>query len=413
MLNISWSIPRGIIYHRLRDNLWHLISAVFSRLNHVPLIEKFERQFAEYMNVAHCISFGYARSALYCTLQHLNYPAGTEVIMPPITIKAIYDVVLSFNLKPVFVDLSKDSLCFDLGQLEQSITANTRLILVTYLYGMVPDMSEMMEQAKRHNLFVIEDFSQCLNGSYDNKKIGSFGDVGIYSASSTKSFDTYGGGLLVCDNDDLCRQIKVRRSQLTLPSRRSLLKKILVNLIRNFATRRTVFHCLTFPLIRCLDRMSDTGANRFVGEREVTMIPALPPSWLIQYTSFQAKVALRLLPRVEQNDNARRCHVNEIKSKCRQLDYPGGTQLATNTYWQFVSYLAQPHSDRRQLQQSCVDVARTSLMFLPSLVHYPYSADLPVADYIYQHGHFIPAYPVLRDRDIERLALALNEIEYA
>jgi hypothetical protein len=68
---------------------------------------------------------------------------------------------------------------------------------------MVPNMEKMMSIFKEQNIFVIEDFSQCLNGKYQNKKVGTFGNVGIYSSSSIKTLDTYGGGLLICDSSEL------------------------------------------------------------------------------------------------------------------------------------------------------------------------------------------------------------------
>ena len=67
----------------------------------------------------------------------------------------------------------------------------------------VPNIKEIISISKESNLFVIEDFSQCLNGKFKAQKVGTFGDVGVYSASSIKTLDTYGGGLLVCRNKKL------------------------------------------------------------------------------------------------------------------------------------------------------------------------------------------------------------------
>ena len=65
---------------------------------------------------------------------------------------------------------------------------------------MVPNLNELIKFCNKNKLFVIEDFSQCLNGKFENKKVGTFGDIGVYSSSKTKTLDVYGGGLCVTNN---------------------------------------------------------------------------------------------------------------------------------------------------------------------------------------------------------------------
>ena len=207
-------IPRGIVYHKVIDDILSLIQAVFAKLDDVRKISKFEQQFADYIDCKYCIAFPFARTAIYAALKLQNLPEGAEIIMPPITIKPMLDVVLDLKLRPVFVDLDPNTLCFDLEQLKAAITANTKAILITYLFGIVPNMEQLIALCREKNLFVIEDFSHCLNGKYRDKKIGSFGNVGIYSASSIKTFDTYGGGLAVTNNDELANKLRNAQTKL-------------------------------------------------------------------------------------------------------------------------------------------------------------------------------------------------------
>ena len=211
------NIPRGIIYHTLRQDFWAFFSSMFSVLDDEKIVNELEKKFADYVGGEYGVAFPYARIAIYFSLKSKCFAPGTEIIMPPITIKAILDVVLVLGMKPIFVDIDPNTLCFDTKQLQKSITPNTKAIIITYLYGMVPNLNLMLDVCRQNNLFVIEDFSQCLNGEYKNKKVGSFGDVGVYSSSSIKPFDTYGGGLLVTNNADLYKEL--REYQSTLRSR--------------------------------------------------------------------------------------------------------------------------------------------------------------------------------------------------
>ncbi len=94
--------------------------------------------------------------------------------MPPITIKPMVDVVLSLGLRPVFVDLELETLCFDVDQLKKAITPKTRAILVSST-KLVPDLEPLLTVSQEHGLVVIEDFSHALNASFRGKKLGTFG----------------------------------------------------------------------------------------------------------------------------------------------------------------------------------------------------------------------------------------------
>lgn len=211
---ISNAIPRGIIYHRVIQDLSWLAKSLFVDLNKSPQIAEFEDEFATYMGRKHCIASPSARIALYYSLKSLKLSEGSEIIMPPITIKGILDVVIDLGLKPVFVDLAPETLCFDIDLLRKTIGDNTKVALITYLFGIVPDIEQMVRVFKAHNVYVLEDFSQCLDGMYNDKKVGGFGDIGIYSASSTKTLDTYGGGLLVCDEVQIKQNMQVAQGEL-------------------------------------------------------------------------------------------------------------------------------------------------------------------------------------------------------
>jgi dTDP-4-amino-4,6-dideoxygalactose transaminase len=408
---MTLAIPRGIIYHRIRDDVAALAQAVGGPLDDAGVIADFEAAFASYVGRAGCVSFPSARTAILSALRIRNFAPGSEIVMPPITIKPILDVVLACGLVPIFVDLDPDTLCFDLDKLETAITPNTRSILVTYLFGLVPDMDRLMNICRAHDLFVMEDFSQCLNGAFRGKKIGSFGDVSVYSSSFIKTLDTYGGGQLVSDDRSLMEQIRAQRDSMPPPSRAIVLRKILFDLAMNLATTRWIFAVAVFPLLRILSRLQPAKVIRHLGLQSVVLLPSLPAAWFHRYSSVQAALGLRLLPGVAAGDARRREHVARLKALVGNtpLRFPRGVPEGTNVFWQCIVPVRDAPSAQRALHAHGVDTSTTSLTHIAELPHSPFVADTPCARAIHQHGLFIPTYPDLADEDIEHIARALSK----
>ena len=404
------SIPRGIIYHNVRDEVIWLFESFFKKLDDRKVISEFEHAFSSYMGSKHCVTFPFARTALYYTLKALKLPAGSEVLMPPVTIKAILDVVLALDLKPVFVDINNETLCFDFEKLKNAVNNNTKVALITYLFGMVPNVKKMTDYLKLQGVFVVEDFSQCLDGKFDGKKIGTFGDVGIYSASSIKTLDTFGGGILVSDNDDIVEILQNFQASLTTVNRQLLIKTIITDLIRNIATTRFIFNFFTFPLIKIIDYFKPASFIKHTGRRNKDMLNKLPDIWFCTYTSFQAKIGLKLLERVETSNLKRIKNAELIKDNVKGINFPKGVLNGRNVYWQLVAFFEDASVIQRFLHSHKIDTATTSLELVSSLNKYPYKRSTPNAKNLYLNGLFVPAFPGLKQSDLNRIYIALNDL---
>ena len=404
------AIPRGVIYHHLCDDFKRLFSCWTAQLDDIKAVKEFEGEFARLLGRKHCVAFPFARTAIYFILKAKNLPSGAEVIMPPITIKAILDVVLDLKLKPVFVDIDPETLSFDPDNLRRAITNNTRVIILTYLFGIVPNIEELLEVCGARDLSVIEDFSQCLNGFYKERKAGAFGDVGVYSASSIKTLDTYGGGLAVCDDDSIAENLRLSVATLLAPDRYALFKKILTDFIRNLATSRLVFTLFTLPAIKLLNRVRPNSVMKQTGERSSLMISELPEEWFHRYSSFQARVGLDALRTLEEVDFKRIANVERIKHGAKGLRVPKGVQGGRNVYWQFLVYFDNPLRVQRTLHSVKIDTASTSLMKISNLPAYPVQGYTPNADQLYTNSLFIPAHHNLEFDDIEAVIAAVNNL---
>ncbi|MFA6970118.1 MAG: DegT/DnrJ/EryC1/StrS aminotransferase family protein [Gallionella sp.] len=402
-------IPRGVIYHKVLESVRYVLTSIFSALNDQSAIKKFESKFAEYCGREYCVAFPFARTAIYFTLKNLNLPSGSEVILPPVTIKGIVDVVLALDLVPVYVDWDFDTLNFQLDDLHRKASPKTKAVIITTLFGLVPDMKVLVDFFRDNGIFIIEDFSQCLNGSFDGKRVGTFGDVGIYSCSSIKTLDTLGGGLAVTSDAALHEALRKSQAGLFPADRKFLIKKAWVNLVRNVATTRLVFSLVVFPLLQIMRKANPKSTLKQTGSRNKERLPKLPKVWFSSYSSLQAKIGLAHIDGVLASDQIRIANANFLKTRCEPGKFPKTTESSANVYWQLVM-LQDPQRAQEVFARHGIDTATTSLELVSALEKYPNKTKTPVAEKVYYNGIFLPCFPGLSKTDLERIVNATNEL---
>ena len=201
------------------------------------------------------------------------------------------------------------------------------------------------------------------------------------------------------------------QSKLLPPSRKQLIQKIIVDLVRNLATTRIIFHIFVFPLIRLMAFLKPESAMKHTGDRDKQMIESLPREWFTRYTSFQANMGMKLLSQVEQSDHQRIDNVSLIKSISTKINFPSGVEGAENVYWQLVAYFDDPRATQKYLHSNKIDTSTTSLEKISSLPEYPFQGNTPNADKLYANGLFVPSYPSLKKSDLEHIGNVLNEME--
>jgi dTDP-4-amino-4,6-dideoxygalactose transaminase len=405
---MKFPVSRGRISHRLHHEIAWLGESLVSPLANQAVIERAETAFAEYVGRDSCIVFPFARTAIWATLKSLQLPAGSRVLMPPITIKPILDVVVHLGFEPVFVDIDPDTACFDEAELREAAKAEPKVVILTYLFGIVPDVARIMDVLRERNVFVIEDFSQCLNGVSDGKTVGTFGDVSVYSASSVKTFDTFGGGFLLTDDENLASKLREHQQNLAQSSRLDVVRAVLRNLIRNLVSTRAVFGLITYWLLQIVAARSEKSVGRFTGARSTEPLAELPVAWFRSYSSFQAKVALRELPRVRARDSLRRDRIQPIIAAIASRPRPRGSQESQNVYWQLIAYVHDFQQARKQLAKSRIDCATTSLVLLTDLPEYPGQRITPNAIRLYERGVYLPCYHQLSKNEARRIAQSVT-----
>jgi len=119
---------------------------------------------------------------------------------------------LVYNATPVFCDLNTNNYGFDIEHLKSLITPHTKVIIVVHIFGIPSDMDEIMKIAKENNIFVIEDCAQAPLATYKNKKIGTIGDIGIFSLNYHKHIHTGEGGMCTTNNKILANKLQLIRN---------------------------------------------------------------------------------------------------------------------------------------------------------------------------------------------------------
>lgn len=163
-------------------------------------VKAFEQEMADYVGTSRAVALANGTDALQLALRSLDIGPGDEVITVAFTFVATTEMIALVGATPVFVEVNPDTFNLDINDLEKKITPKTKAIVPVHLYGQPADMDSILEVAKKHNLFVIEDCAQAIGSTYKGKKVGSLGDVGCFSFFPSKNLGCYGDGGMITTN---------------------------------------------------------------------------------------------------------------------------------------------------------------------------------------------------------------------
>ena len=202
---------RGVearIYGNELKYLKEVLATEFRSSQGSAMMRKLEEAFATRFDSKYAIAFVNGTATMHAALEAYGIRPGDEVIVPPLTMSATTFAVLQANATPVFADVDPRTFQISAASIEERINTNTRAIITVALYGLSPDMDPIMEIARKHDLFVIEDNAECFLGSYKGKMVGTLGDCASFSFQSSKHLTSGEGGMIVTDNLELAEKIR-------------------------------------------------------------------------------------------------------------------------------------------------------------------------------------------------------------
>ena len=203
-------------YHKIKQEIDKAIIDVVesSAFINGPQVKSFQANLEEYLGVKHVIPCANGTDALQVAMMGLGLAPGDEVITADFTFAATVEVIGLLNLTPVLVDVERDTFNIDIAALKKAITPKTKAIVPVHLFGQCANMEAILEIAKAHDLYVIEDTAQAIGADYTftngmRKKAGTMGDVGTTSFFPSKNLGCYGdGGAIFTNDDDLAHTLR-------------------------------------------------------------------------------------------------------------------------------------------------------------------------------------------------------------
>lgn len=204
-------------YQRIKEQINASLSDIMEKATFIggKYVEDFARQLAEYHQANHAVTCANGTDALQISMMALGLKPGDEVITPSFTYVATTEVIALLRLQPVFVDVDPKTFCLNPEEVRKAITPKTKAIVPVHLYGHAAPMDEILEIAREHNLFVIEDNAQGIGCDYTSKdgsvhKTGTLGTVGCTSFFPSKNLGCYGdGGAMITNDAKLAETLKM------------------------------------------------------------------------------------------------------------------------------------------------------------------------------------------------------------
>ena len=176
-------------------------------------IDKFEKSFADYLNIEFSSTVSNGTTALHMCLSALGIGKDDEVIVPSFTYIASVNSIKYVGAKPVFVDSDEHTWNLDVRLVESLITDKTKAIMAVHLYGNPCDMEQLKSLCDAKEIYLIEDVAEALGSMYQNKYLGTFGDVASFSFFGNKTITTGEGGMVVSSNKKIIERVKSLKNQ--------------------------------------------------------------------------------------------------------------------------------------------------------------------------------------------------------
>jgi len=211
----SYKVPFGTV--SITTKARKLINEALERnwVTRGQYVKEFEERFAKLFGVQYAVavSSGTDANALACAaLYDFGARRGDEVIVPALTFVATGNAVFQSGLKPVFVDVTRETLNIDVTKIEKAITKNTRAIMPVHLMGKPADMDSIRAIARKHKLVVIEDAAEAHGAEYKKEKVGAIGDMACFSLYAAHIITTIEGGIVITNNAKMADAVRSLRN---------------------------------------------------------------------------------------------------------------------------------------------------------------------------------------------------------
>lgn len=395
-------IPRSRIAVKAEDLCDILSLTLKGQLIDGPFIKQFEEEFAKYIGVRFALSAASGRLALGLILRALELKREDEIILPAHTFYAVRETIEKGGFKPVFVDINENDNNIDTRLIERKIGAKTRAILATHLYGTPCELNKILDIAKRHGLFVIEDCAQAIGARYRDKKTGSYGDCSFFSFESVKPFHTFGGGMITTDSPVLYENLKNQIDKLPFPAYRNIAKRIIFTIVEAVLTHPLIFSLAVYPVLLC-------GA--FFNKDFKTLAKKTKSKFKIhetKYSNFQACLGLKKLQHLDALLDRRIANAEFLISGIKPNVYSQSLPLYLKPVYYYLVLKDNDarHSAKKLLRKGIDSNSSLAEKCCGSFAETEYPITRKVGD----SALLIPVYPELTKAEMKYICDTINQL---
>ena len=377
-----------------------------------PAIREFEERFAAYHYMDYTTAASFGRMAFYYILRALNLPAESEIIFPALTFWVVPEMARRAGLRPVFVDIDPSTFNIDPSKIEAAITAATRAIVPTHLYGQPCEMTEIMRIAEKHNLIVVEDCAQAAGARYRGRLVGTFGTASFFSFQMLKGINTYGGGMAMTNDKELAARVREQAENEPLQSAQGLAKRFLGGYVARAGISPKWFTFWGYPLQALASVFGHYDLSKYIWEK-IRPLEPFPRAYRQRYSNVQAIVGLRGLAHLDEFNARTRSHASRYSkglADCRAVQTPSTSSDVEHIYYQYCIYASDPKRASRRAIRRGVDFETTHVDVCSALELFKeYAVSCPGAE-ITEGALQLPVYSRLRDSDVERVLAVVRRV---
>jgi dTDP-4-amino-4,6-dideoxygalactose transaminase len=376
-------------------------------------VSEFEKEFADYLGVGNAYAFNSGRTALYVALQALELNPKAEVIVPAYTCAIVFEVILRLGLRPVLVDVDLETYNINPESIPEAVTSKTRAIIPVHLFGQPCEMDKVMEIAEKHDLCVVEDVAQALGAKHDNAKVGTLGDLAIFSFGSGKSITSGEGGALTVNNAEFAERIKESQGELKMPDLNWNLALIRNILAMKMFSKQYLYGVvrgrLEGSLVKGDEEVVENCARLAQKGKSVSVHPTIK---LARMPSVSAAIARMQLKKLDIFNSRRKRNAEELsKSLSRLTDFiqlPRTEHEMGGTFTRYTIRLLKQPRDllMARLLVKGIDTERP-YDYLPSLFK-EMKVDAPNAEELAKSVLTLPNHPLVRTAEITKIVNALS-----
>ena len=434
MLFFQNKLPRHKLYINL-SSLVHSLFRIFFRIKKKNIKSIVYEKLQKLFNTKNIFTISSWRAGLFVSLKSLNLEKNSEILVTPISIPDQINSIVLAGCKPVFVDMDKETHNFDIEDLKSKINDKTRVIHITYLSGIIPDLEQILEIAKKKNLIIIEDISQAYGAKYMNYDIGNIGTFSIGSLSTGKTLASLAGGILIVNDEKYLNNLIFEMKDFQKEAKKNLEIKLNIwQLTISLATSKMIFNMLTYYYLKILSiffkkKFNDPELknkiynkklikNTFYSNPEI-LRTEFPSELYFDLSNNQLEILNQTLDDLEKNISNMRF---QAKLYCENLNQNflkfiprASFKFETNTYWHFpLTFNTREEAEnfRYSMFNRGFDCVGYGLPLCNEIKAFnKFSEYLPNSKRIRENSIFLPLNGKLKNKDIKNTIKELNNLK--